>query len=47
MLTQLEETNVKNIYQEIARHFDNTRVYTWKWISDFITSLPKIVLYVM
>jgi len=41
MLTQLEETNVKNIYQEIARHFDNTRVYTWKWISDFITSLPK------
>lgn len=41
MLTQLEETNVKNVYEEIARHFDNTRVHTWKWITDFIKSFPK------
>lgn len=41
MLTQLEETHVKNVYEEIANHFDNTRVYTWNWITDFVTSLPK------
>ena len=40
MLTQLEEEHVKNVYEEIAPHFNNTRVYTWNWITKFITSLP-------
>ena len=41
MLTQFEETHVKNVYEEIANHFDSTRVYTWNWITDFITSFSK------
>ena len=41
MLSELEEKYVKNIYEEIASHFDNTRVYTWNWISSFVNSLPK------
>ena len=40
MLSKFEETYVKNVYEEIANHFDNTRQYTWSWISDFINSLP-------
>ena len=41
MLTSIEENNVKNVYEKIAVHFDNTRVYTWKWIDEFINSFPK------
>lgn len=41
MLTPFEETHVKNVYEEIAGHFSNTRVYSWNWISEFINSYPK------
>lgn len=41
MLSELEEKYVKNIYEEIAPHFNNTRIYTWNWISQFINTLPK------
>ena len=41
MLSELEEKYVKNVYQEIAPHFNNTRVYTWDWISSFVNGLPK------
>lgn len=41
MLTTFEEQHVKNVYQEIAPHFSNTRVYSWNWIIEFVTGLPK------
>ena len=41
MLTTFEEQHVKNVYQEIAPHFSNTRVYSWNWILEFVTGLPK------
>ena len=34
----IEEKYVKNVYENISKHFSNTRVYTWKWIDDFINS---------
>ena len=39
MLTYIEENNVKQIYEEIANHFDNTRTYKWPWINEFIDNL--------
>ena len=39
MLTYIEEKNVKQIYEEIANHFDNTRTYKWPWINEFIDNL--------
>lgn len=41
MTTQLEIKYVKNVYEDIAPHFNDTRIWTWKWISNFIYSLPK------
>ena len=41
MTTHFEQEYVKNVYEQIAHHFDNTRTYTWSWISEFIMSLPK------
>ena len=38
---QYENDNVRKVYDEIADHFDGTRTYTWQWIADIITSLPK------
>ena len=35
------ETYVKNVYQEIAYHFSDTRVYKWSWVIDFLDSLKK------
>ena len=32
MLTMLEKTNVNEVYQEIAEHFDVTRVNKWSWV---------------
>ena len=40
MLTTFELQHVKNIYEEIASHFSNTRVHSWSWITTFVTSLP-------
>tara|TARA_B100001093_G_C26858529_1_gene1028694 strand:+ start:3991 stop:4617 length:627 start_codon:yes stop_codon:yes gene_type:complete len=36
-----ETYTVKNVYEEIAEHFNVTRVYTWNWISEFINNIPK------
>ena len=36
---KFEETFVKNIYSNIAEHFDKTRYHTWPKIQDFINSL--------
>lgn len=37
--TDIENISVKNVYNIIATHFDNTRHYKWKWITDFIDKL--------
>lgn len=37
----IEEQYVKNVYQEIANHFSNTRVYKWIWVVNFLNSLKK------
>lgn len=34
----IEDKYVKNVYEKISKHFSNTRVYTWKWIDNFINS---------
>ncbi len=36
-----EDTNVKGVYEQIAKHFSGTRKNPWSWIIEFITSLPK------
>ena len=41
MTTKIELEHVKQIYQDIANEFDVTRAYKWRWISNFINSLPK------
>jgi SAM-dependent methyltransferase len=35
----LETTYVKEVYEEIANHFSNTRVYKWSWVINFLDSL--------
>ena len=40
-MNQLEHTMVKDVYEKIAQHYDNTRVFTWSWISEFINNLSK------
>lgn len=35
----LETTYVKEVYEEIAPHFSNTRSYKWSWVIDFLDSL--------
>ena len=37
----IEKIAVVNVYNNIAKHFDNTRHYQWAWITDFIYELPK------
>lgn len=37
----LETTYVKEVYEEIADHFSNTRSYKWSWVIDFLDSLKK------
>ena len=41
MQNNIEVTHVKNIYEIIAKHFNNTRTYTWDWVSDFIDNLQN------
>tara|TARA_B100000767_G_C19559995_1_gene448620 strand:- start:77 stop:697 length:621 start_codon:yes stop_codon:yes gene_type:complete len=36
MLSAVENNNVRNVYQGIAQHFNNTRVYKWSWVVDFL-----------
>ena len=41
---RFEEIYVKNVYSEIADHFDKTRYHTWPKIKDFVMSLKKNTL---
>ena len=38
-MTSLETTHVKEVYEEIAQHFNDTRAYKWRWIIDFFEQL--------
>lgn len=40
-MTSIEKLYVKNVYEEIAYHFDNTRLYKWYWIDEFLNNLNK------
>ncbi len=40
-ISNVEETFVKNVYNEIAEHFSNTRVYKWSWVIDFLDSFKE------
>ena len=35
----IEKTHVKDVYENIAPHFANTRVYKWSWVIEFLDSL--------
>lgn len=35
----LETIYVKEVYEEIAPHFSNTRSYKWSWVIEFLDSL--------
>ena len=35
----IETKYVKNVYDAIATHFDNTRSYKWSWVNEFLNSL--------
>jgi SAM-dependent methyltransferase len=35
MTEELEKTYVKNVYEDIAIHFDVTRQYKWDWVEKF------------
>ena len=39
MINNIEEVNVKEVYEKIAKHFSDTRVYKWSWVNDFLESL--------
>ena len=42
----IKDKYVKDTYEEIAEHFNMTRVFTWKWIKDFINKVPyKSIIY--
>jgi tRNA (uracil-5-)-methyltransferase TRM9 len=34
----MEETNVKEVYNQIAGHFNVTRVYKWSWVNGFLNN---------
>lgn len=36
---EIENISVKNVYNIIAPHFDNTRHYKWVWVTEFMDSL--------
>ncbi len=37
--SSIEKDKVKNIYEEIAYHFDNTRPFKWTWVNEFLDKL--------
>tara|TARA_B110001452_G_C15240811_1_gene429574 strand:+ start:5369 stop:5986 length:618 start_codon:yes stop_codon:yes gene_type:complete len=37
----IEKVYVKDIYEEIAKHYNVTRINKWYWITEFIESLKK------
>jgi ubiquinone/menaquinone biosynthesis C-methylase UbiE len=36
-----ETTHVLDIYNRIARHFDKTRMYHWRWVIDFQNQIQQ------
>ena len=41
-VTPEKETElVTNVYNKIAHHFKKTRTYSWDWITEFVTSIPR------
>ena len=38
-LSNVELDKVKDVYEEIADHFSNTRVYKWSWVNNFLDKL--------
>lgn len=40
MSINIEDTYVKDVYNDIASHFDLTRQYHWKSVKQFVNSLP-------
>jgi len=36
-----EQTQVTNVYNEIASNFSKTRASKWYWVSDYIENIPK------
>jgi SAM-dependent methyltransferase len=30
-----------NVYDRIAHHFNNTRIYQWKWVTEFLNSVEN------
>jgi ubiquinone/menaquinone biosynthesis C-methylase UbiE len=41
---EYEREHVSEIYNKICHHFNKTRGYQWKWITDFIESFSKDTL---
>ena len=41
MLTEIEENYVKGVYENIAKRFNHSRAFKWKWIDDFYKTLNK------
>lgn len=41
MINNIEEVNVKEVYEKIAKHFSDTRVYKWSWVNEFLESLES------
>ena len=41
MLNETEQLHVQNVYENIAKHFNNTRTYQWKWITIFLENLSS------
>ena len=40
-LEGIEDYGVKNIYSEIAPHFNSSRTYVWQWVKDIMKDIPK------
>tara|TARA_B100000902_G_C27239465_1_gene879236 strand:+ start:443 stop:1066 length:624 start_codon:yes stop_codon:yes gene_type:complete len=38
-MNTIEKTQVKDVYEEIAEHFNNTRSYKWSWVNNFLDSI--------
>ena len=41
MLTTLEKNKVNKVYEQIAPHFNVTRINKWPWIEDFLNNLTE------
>jgi ubiquinone/menaquinone biosynthesis C-methylase UbiE len=41
MSKKQEYEQVHDIYEQISCDFNHTRLYTWKWVDDFINNVPE------